>query len=254
MRTSLIRQRLHQNKAARIACLYHPTTMMPAHAAKAGFDAIWLDLHGAMVADGYDDCEGDLLARVRAIVGPEVPVGAELDPHCHLTETMTKSADALICFKESPHTDYLERGEELVDIIADCARKKIKPVTSVYDCRMMQFMPTVDEPMRSFVDKVKMLEGKDGVLSISIVHGYTLGDVADLGHLRSPSRGVRRALRAARANRPPDDQFPRTRSQMPGGPDPQRGAENADPGGVVELLRLWRDQRLAGRAGALGPV
>ncbi len=144
-------------------------------------DMVVLGLHGAMVADGYDDCEGDLLARVRAIVGPDVPVGAELDPHCHLTETMTKSADALICFKESPHTDYLERGEELVDLIADCARKKIRPATSVYDCRMMQFMPTVDEPMRSFVDKVKSLEGKDGVLSISIVHGYTLGDVADIG-------------------------------------------------------------------------
>ncbi len=144
-------------------------------------DMVVLGLHGAMVADGYDDCEGDLLTRVRAIVGPDVPVGAELDPHCHLTETMTASADALICFKESPHTDYLERGAELVDLIADCARKKIRPVISVYDCRMIQFMPTVDEPMRSFVDKVKRLEGRDGVLSISIVHGYTLGDVADLG-------------------------------------------------------------------------
>ena len=144
-------------------------------------DMVVLGLHGAMVADGYDDCEGDLLARVRAIVGPEVPVGAELDPHCHLTETMTASADVLICFKESPHTDFVERGEELVDLIADCARKKIRPATSVYDCRMIQFMPTVDEPMRSFVDRVKSLEGKDRVLSISIVHGYTLGDVADLG-------------------------------------------------------------------------
>ena len=144
-------------------------------------DMVVLGLHGAMVADGYDDCEGDLLQRVRALVGPEVPVGAELDPHCHLTETMTRSADILICFKESPHTDYVERGEELVDLIADCARKKIKPVTSVYDCRMIQFMPTVDEPMRSFVDRVKGLEGKNRVLSISIVHGYTLGDVADLG-------------------------------------------------------------------------
>ena len=144
-------------------------------------DMVVLGLHGAMVADGYDDCEGDLLARVRAIVGPDVPVGAELDPHCHLTEAMTASADVLICFKESPHIDFMERGEELVDIVADCARRRIRPVMSVYDCRMIQFMPTVDEPMRSFVDRVKALEGKDRVLSISIVHGYTLGDVADLG-------------------------------------------------------------------------
>ena len=49
-------------------------------------DAVALGLHGAMVAHGYDDCEGDLLARVRALVGPDVAIGAELDPHCHLTE------------------------------------------------------------------------------------------------------------------------------------------------------------------------
>jgi microcystin degradation protein MlrC len=48
-------------------------------------DGVLLNLHGAMVADGYDDCEGDILARVRAIVGPTIPVGAELDPHCHVT-------------------------------------------------------------------------------------------------------------------------------------------------------------------------
>ncbi|REM68360.1 microcystin LR degradation protein MlrC-like protein, partial [Mycobacterium tuberculosis] len=51
-------------------------------------DMVLLGLHGAMVADGYDDCEGDLLARVRQIVGPDVVIGAELDPHNHLTPQM----------------------------------------------------------------------------------------------------------------------------------------------------------------------
>ena len=69
-----------------------------------------LGLHGAMVADGYDDCEGDLLQRVRAIVGPDVVVGAELDPHNHLTPAMVANADVLIAFKEYPHTDVLERA------------------------------------------------------------------------------------------------------------------------------------------------
>ena len=49
-------------------------------------DGVLLGLHGAMIAHGYDDCEGDLIERVRAIVGPKVPIGVELDPHCHLTE------------------------------------------------------------------------------------------------------------------------------------------------------------------------
>ena len=64
-----------------------------------------IGLHGAMVAEGYDDCEGDLLARVRAIVGPDVAVGAELDLHCHFPELMRRPADALVAYKEYPPTD-----------------------------------------------------------------------------------------------------------------------------------------------------
>jgi len=58
---------------------------------------VLLGLHGAMAADGYDDCEGDLLSRVRQRVGPEVVIGATLDPHCHLSERMVGSANLLIC-------------------------------------------------------------------------------------------------------------------------------------------------------------
>ena len=87
-------------------------------------DMVLLGLHGAMVADGYDDCEGDLLARVRELVGPDVVVGAELDPHNHLTPAMVGNADLLIAFKEYPHTDALERAHELVDLCAArCARR-----------------------------------------------------------------------------------------------------------------------------------
>ena len=65
-------------------------------------DAVLLDLHGAMAANGYDDCEGDMLKRIRDIVGPEVPIGASLDPHCHMTQTMLENATALIAAKEYP--------------------------------------------------------------------------------------------------------------------------------------------------------
>jgi microcystin degradation protein MlrC len=67
-------------------------------------DAVQLLLHGAMAAEGYDDCEGDLAARMREIVGPDVPIGLELDLHCHFTEVMRRSADVIIAFKEYPHT------------------------------------------------------------------------------------------------------------------------------------------------------
>ncbi len=145
-------------------------------------DLVALGLHGAMVADGYEDCEGDLLGRVRAIVGPKVKVGAELDLHCNLTQAMVDYADVLVPYKESPHVDVLERGEELVQILGDAAGGKTKPVMSVFDCRMVTSSPTTREPMKSFVARMKALEGKDGVLSVSLVHCFGFNDVPEMGY------------------------------------------------------------------------
>ena len=104
-------------------------------------DGVLLGLHGAMVAYGYDDCEGDLIARVREIVGPKAIIGAEFDPHCHLTEKRVRGADICILFKEYPHTDFAERAEELVTLVVKAIRGDIKPVTSLYDCGMIDVYP-----------------------------------------------------------------------------------------------------------------
>jgi microcystin degradation protein MlrC len=144
-------------------------------------DMVVLGLHGAMVADGYDDCEGDLLQRVRAIVGPEVVIGAELDPHCHLTPEMVAYADVLVAFKEYPHTDVLERALELVDLCAATVEGKVRPVAAVVDCRMIVTVHTSREPARGFIDRIQSLEGRDGVLSISVAHGFSWGDVPGMG-------------------------------------------------------------------------
>lgn len=144
-------------------------------------DGVLLGLHGAMVAHGYDDCEGDIIEHVRAIVGPNVPIGVELDPHCHLTEKRVRNCDAMILYKEYPHIDFVERAEELVTIILGTIRGEIKPVMSLYDCRMIELVPTTREPGRSFVDRMSALEGKDGILSISLGHGFQQGDVPEIG-------------------------------------------------------------------------
>lgn len=144
-------------------------------------DAVILGLHGAMVAQGYDDCEGDLLARVREIVGPDVTVAAEFDPHSHLTARRVAALDILAAFLEFPHTDFYERGEHVVELGLAAARGEIKPVISTFDCRMIAVLPTSREPMRSFVDRIKALHGRDGILSVSIIHGFMAADVAELG-------------------------------------------------------------------------
>ncbi|WP_164817967.1 M81 family metallopeptidase [Sinorhizobium meliloti] len=145
-------------------------------------DAVVLGLHGAMVADGCEDTEGDLLQRVREIVGPDVLVCAELDPHSHLTARRVAAADFFVFFKEFPHTDFVERAEDLWRIAIDTLEGRVTPVMSVFDCRMIDVFPTSRDPMRSFVDKLMQIERDDAdVLSLSVVHGFMAGDVAEMG-------------------------------------------------------------------------
>jgi len=145
-------------------------------------DAVVLGLHGAMVAAGYIDPEGDLLTRIREIIGPDVLLCAELDPHSHLTEKRVAAADFFVVFKEFPHTDFVARAEDLWRITVDTLEGRVKPVMSVFDCRMIDVFPTSREPMRSFVDRLMAIEAEDeDVLSLSVIHGFMAGDVPELG-------------------------------------------------------------------------
>lgn len=150
-------------------------------AAARPLDIALFGLHGAMVAHGYDDCEGDLLARARAILGPDCVIGAELDMHCHLSAQMVHAADVIVAFKEFPHTDFLARGEDLVALCLRAARGEVRPVTRVFDMQAMSGFMTSREPGRSFVDRLLAMEGQDGILSVSVAHGFQAADVHDVG-------------------------------------------------------------------------
>lgn len=144
-------------------------------------DVVLLALHGAMAAEGCDDCEGDILARVRAIAGPRAVVGAELDLHCHLTEAMVGNATVLVIYKEYPHVDIGDRAAELFALAADAAEGRTRPVMAMHDCRMIGTFRTTEQPLRGFVDRMYAMEGKNGVLSVSLGHCFPWADVADIG-------------------------------------------------------------------------
>ena len=144
-------------------------------------DVVLLALHGASAADGCDDCEGDILARVRGIVGPDAIVGAELDLHCHITGAMVANTNLLVIYKEYPHIDIGDRAAELFRLAADAAERKTHPVTAVFDCRMIGTFRTTEQPLRGIVDRMYAMEGKDGILSVSLGHGFPWADVADVG-------------------------------------------------------------------------
>ena len=143
-------------------------------------DGVLLGLHGAMVAHGYEDVEGDIVERVRGIVGAGCVIGVELDPHCHLTVKRVSMSDVIVLYKEFPHTDVVERAEDLLTLVLRTIRGEIKPVMSLYDCRQVGSYPTTLPLMRAFVDRTAAMEGTGGVLGVSIAHCFPYGDVPEM--------------------------------------------------------------------------
>ena len=144
-------------------------------------DGVLLQLHGASMAYGYDDCEGDLLEGIRTIVGKDIPIGVELDPHCHLTGRMLSNTTLMVLYKTFLHTDIRERAIELFDLFADTLEGKVNPVMATFDCRMADFFDEAHEPMNSFLKTVLDKEKERGILSVSPVHGFPMADVSDMG-------------------------------------------------------------------------
>jgi len=149
--------------------------------AEGPFDVILLLLHGAMVATGCDDCEADLVTRLRATCGPDTTIGVELDPHCHLGQALVDAADAVILLKEYPHIDYVERARELYGICVGIAQGRFLPVSALFDCRMIGFYPTTGTVMSELLAKLREAERRPGILSVSFVHGFPWGDNAETG-------------------------------------------------------------------------
>lgn len=145
-------------------------------------DAVALVLHGAMLADGYPDCEGDLLQRVRALVGPQLPVGALLDLHCNLSPAMVDTGAVLIACKEYPHIDYAARGEELHALLGAMARGELAVQARWQRVPMLGIFGTTQPPMSEFVRDLQVAEQtRPGVLSVSVLHGFPWSDTPFTG-------------------------------------------------------------------------
>ncbi len=144
-------------------------------------DLVLMNLHGAMIADGYFDAEGDLLRCIRDRIGPDVPLLAELDLHGHQTQCKLDAADVLIYYKEYPHVDAVERSHEVFDIAVRMVEDGLRPTMAMYDCKMLGIYPTTREPMIGFVKRMQALEREPGILSVSLAHGFPWGDTPEVG-------------------------------------------------------------------------
>src|SRR5262249_52887087 len=114
------------------ADVYHAVKerMLRDLAASGRLDGVLLDLHGAMVPEGLDDGEGDLIAAVRAAVGPTVPIAVSLDFHGNLSAAMVEQATLLHGYKTYPHVDMAERGAEAASRLMDVIAGRLRPTAA----------------------------------------------------------------------------------------------------------------------------
>lgn len=146
-------------------------------------DAVYLDLHGAMVAEHADDGEGEILARVRSVIGPEVPLVASLDLHANVTARMVEQADALIAYRTYPHIDMADTGRRgalhLASLLA--GRRDFKAFRQLPYLIPIAWQCTTIEPARTLYENLERLEVDGGVHTASFLCGFPAADFADCG-------------------------------------------------------------------------
>jgi microcystin degradation protein MlrC len=146
-------------------------------------DGVFLDLHGAMVAEHEDDGEGALLARVRAVVGPDVPIVAALDLHGNITAKMVEAADALVGFRTYPHVDMADTGARAA-VQLDTLMARGAPFAKAF--RRLDFLipiawqSTVMEPNAGIYTRMAALEGGE-VATVSFFPGFPAADFPECG-------------------------------------------------------------------------
>ncbi|HEY6979886.1 M81 family metallopeptidase [Reyranella sp.] len=152
-------------------------------------DAIYLDLHGAMVAEHAEDGEGEWLRRIRGIVGSKLPIVASLDYHANLTPDMARLATALVGYRTYPHIDMATTGGRAAELVDRLLRDK-RPIYRAY--RQLDFLIplvwqcTSIEPAKGIFDLVRELEGGErthnqGIVSVTHTPGFPPADIAQCG-------------------------------------------------------------------------
>jgi len=152
-------------------------------ALQTGLDAVYLDLHGAAVAQHVDDAEGELLRRVRQRVGPHRPVVASLDLHANVTPLMLSEADALVAYRRYPHVDMADTGARAAQLLA--RRVQHGSREALHTRRLPFLIPlgsqsTDREPAHGHYQALAELERASGTV-LSFCMGFPAADFADCG-------------------------------------------------------------------------
>jgi microcystin degradation protein MlrC len=157
--------------------------MVEGIAAAGPLDAVYLDLHGAMVTEHLDDGEGEILARVRKVIGKDLPLVVSLDLHANVTPQMVEHADALIAYRTYPHVDMADTGRaaaEHLALLLSTKQKFAKAFRQLPFLIPISWQCTNDQPAKGIYRKLAALQN-DAVPTLSFAPGFPAADFRDCG-------------------------------------------------------------------------
>ncbi len=141
-------------------------------------DAVYLDLHGAMVTEDFEDGEGEVLRRVRAAAGPKVPIVISLDYHANVTPQMVEATDALVAYRTYPHVDRVETGQyaaKAMDAVLARGRPAGRALRKAPFLIPLNGQCTLVEPSKKITSSSKVDE--DNLVNLSYLAGFPPSDL-----------------------------------------------------------------------------
>jgi microcystin degradation protein MlrC len=145
---------------------------------------ILMALHGAMVAEHIDEADAEVLVRLRAAAGGEVPIVATLDYHANISPALVDAADVLVVYDTFPHVDMADRGRDAARILAHLMAGETRPACAF---RSLPILPTSKrqittmQPMRAIMDAARAARREEGIVWCSVAGGFPFTDVPHLG-------------------------------------------------------------------------
>lgn len=148
------------------------------------FDGVLLSLHGAAVAENAEHADAEAAARMRAVVGPDVPIGVVLDMHANVDQHLVDTVDVLRIFQTNPHVDARDQAIECRSVMLSMINGAPRPATAFHALPLVVNIikqDTDDQPLASILTRCRELEAAEGMLDVSIAEGFPYADVEQMG-------------------------------------------------------------------------
>jgi microcystin degradation protein MlrC len=147
-------------------------------------DGLLLALHGAMVAQSHLDADGEVMTRLRRLVGPDLPIGVTLDLHGNLSQRLIDRCDLAVAYRTNPHVDQRECGRRAASLLVRRLRGEIRPCQALAKPPLIVNIMAHDTsrpPLRPFMEAARALEEQPGILAASLLPGFAYADVPQMG-------------------------------------------------------------------------